>query len=142
MKSIIISKQQILNTTFKWATDGTVNAISKIEGNFPLIVINISDLLRRTIVGNTDMINITIANAMSAGKYSYLTIDFNEVSTSVPRCYATTDNNFTNMIICTSNLNITFAVPFLKSSIKNLTDGDRIKAAINKINLGDCEIWH
>ena len=142
MKSIIISKQQILNTTFKWATDGTVNAISKIEGNFPLIVINISDLLRRTIVGNTDMINITIANAMSAGKYSYLTIDFDEVSTSLPRCYATSDNDLINMIICCNSLSITFAVPFLKSSIKNLTDGDRIKAAINKINLGDCEIWH
>ncbi|MGR5368444.1 hypothetical protein [Photobacterium damselae] len=142
MKSISTSAQQVSSTVFKWSSNGTIDTIAKMNHNSPLIVVNIPAFVRKTLGVEKDTIKSMVAYAMCAGDFSYLSIAPDEISSSSPRCYESCEKGFTNMMIICNSRDITFAVPFLKSEIENMSDEERIKAAVDKINKGECEIAH
>lgn len=142
MKSIFTTAQQVSNVVFKWADNGTINTIAKMEHNSPLILVNIPAFVRKTLGVDNDMTKSMVAYAMCAGDFSHFSITPNEVSTPSPRCFESCEKDSINMMIPCHSHDITFAVPFLKSEIENMSDEERIKAAADKINKGECEIAH
>ena len=142
MKSIFTTAQQVSNVVFKWAENGTINTIAKMTNNSPLIVVNIPAFISKTLGGDFNMMKGMVAFAMCSGDFSYFSITQSGVSTKAPQCYESHKKDYINMVIICPAHNITFAVPFLKSEIENMSGEERIDAAVDKINKGECEIAH